>query len=1209
MIALAHNYEKAFGDSMLELDYLITGKAPKCLFMQVVKNDGDFSYTVNFDIAYSPNTSEKINTIMRMVQERYVKEDLIEELKPLFGPQISGLGNMSIETTCKIFGFADEKALVNFVTDSFANQCNNSLIGGIVFDDKFVNAPDDTQELAYKIRLSNTKRRFNAFGQGYQPWDTKLLFSNWPFSGPVDQGFAMGGTPGYWDEGFLTLQRAVDISAAYYLNGLNTTPALLDENYLQLARFPFPSFSTRIIEIGSLFLPTIFVFSLMTSVIYITRSIVMEKENRLKEYMRVMGLSQWIQWVAHFIINYAKILVVVVAATILMHFVSKQTDITITLVFLSLYAFNAVYFSFAISCFMQSGTVATLMAVVGWILLYFWSSFFLSIDLQKPYSFGVRILNCLNPNVALGLGLNMIAQYESQANGLHWNQVQYPSSPDEKITMVHILVMLLVDGFIFAFITFYVEAVNPTGEGSLPTAVVLRSGLLLRWLKGRVFVCFQPSYWCPGHAKRSHEEFDHPQTNGKIDLDAKRNTKIRIVGLTKRYGTGVLKQLIECNFSAKHKKLAVNNLSLDMEEGEITALLGHNGAGKSTTISMLTGVTSPTNGTAFIDGYDIRNSLSLIRKQLGYCPQYNILVNRLTVFEHLEFFCHLKERPWNPEEAMALLRRLQLEDKKDTYAGKPVGRTATEALVIVIVDEPTSGMDVNARHETWTLLQKEKTDRTILLTTHYMEEADLLGDKIVILAHGEKQCSGTSMELKKQYGSGYQLVVVYKQNDQERLEDVNRKTENLLKEHCSNVVCKSVVGTEAIFLLPEEERPKFSQLFTRLEAQQKQLGITSFGVSVTTMEEVFLRVNDAADEQLEGAEDKSSTSSSTNSESALLRLHQIQTSEANRNGNLFWPHFKAMFIKRILYYRRRWTQFIPQLIVPHPLHAAVPVKEISFHTTTRSCFGLLGVNGAGKTSTFKMLTGENPITSGDAFINGFSVKNDWRQFEKAVIPEVVDAIVETIDIRRHAQRQIKTYSGGNKRRLSLGMALVGMPPVLMLDEPTTGVDPKARRAIWDILAQLRSLGSAIVLTSHSMEECEALCTSLSIMSAGRFRCFGNPQHIKTKYGSGYTLLIKVRSEEDVERARAAILRKFPDSTVKEEHMLQINFELKRTKAQRWSTLFDNMELLCAENGIVDYSLSQTTLEQIFLQFSREVEMTHDLPRTGTFVEIDLNTRF
>ncbi|KAK6034387.1 hypothetical protein COOONC_28112 [Cooperia oncophora] len=159
----------------------------------------------------------------------------------------------------------------------------------------------------------------------------------------------------------------------------------------------------------------------------------------------------------------------------------------------------------------------------------------------------------------------------------------------------------------------------------------------------------------------------------------------------------------------------------------------------------------------------------------------------------------------------------------------------------------------------------------------------------------------------------------------------------------------------------------------------------------------------------------------------------------------------------------------------------------------------------------------------------------------------------------------KLSSGGNKRRLSLGIALIGLPPVLLLDEPTTGVDPKARRIIWNIFTKVQSLGTALVLTSHSMDECEALCTELAIMVYGRFKCYGSCQHIKSRYGAGFTLLVRMRRCEDAER---------------EHHLLQLNYELQKRAGMTWSLLFNKIEELSQKFDFEDYSLSQTTLEQV-----------------------------
>ncbi|RCN32501.1 hypothetical protein ANCCAN_21691 [Ancylostoma caninum] len=207
------------------------------------------------------------------------------------------------------------------------------------------------------------------------------------------------------------------------------------------------------------------------------------------------------------------------------------------------------------------------------------------------------------------------------------------------------------------------------------------------------------------------------------------------------------------------------------------------------------------------------------------------------------------------------------------------------------------------------------------------------------------------------------------------------------------------------------------------------------------------------------------------------------------------------------------------------------------------------------------------------------------------------------------------FSGGNKRRLSLGIALIGLPPVLLLDEPTTGVDPKARRIIWNIFARIQALGTSLVLTSHSMDECEALCTELAIMVYGRFKCYGSCQHIKSRYGAGFTLLIRLHRIEDADTAKSEIARAFPGAVLKasgahllpvmqfagvhllhfqEHHLLQLNYELPKRDGITWSMLFDKVESLSKKFEFEDYSLSQTTLEQVFLEFSRDAAMSEEM---------------
>uniref|UniRef100_A0A8C9VRZ7 ABC transporter domain-containing protein n=1 Tax=Scleropages formosus TaxID=113540 RepID=A0A8C9VRZ7_SCLFO len=219
------------------------------------------------------------------------------------------------------------------------------------------------------------------------------------------------------------------------------------------------------------------------------------------------------------------------------------------------------------------------------------------------------------------------------------------------------------------------------------------------------------------------------------------------------------------------KKVAVDGLSVDFYQDQITSFLGHNGAGKTTTMSILTGLFPPTSGTAFINGKDIRSDMDAIRKQLGMCPQHNVLYNDLTVEEHIYFYARLKGRGSGDVKAEMeqMIKDVGLPHKRKDLAKNLSGgmqRKLSVAIAfvggsnIIILDEPTAGVDPYARRGIWELLLKYKQGRTIILSTHHMDEADILGDRIAIISHGKLCCCGSSLFLKKCFGSGYYLTLV-----------------------------------------------------------------------------------------------------------------------------------------------------------------------------------------------------------------------------------------------------------------------------------------------------------------------------------------------------------------------------------------------------------------------------------------------------------------
>ncbi|CAO2583058.1 Phospholipid-transporting ATPase ABCA3, partial [Lemmus lemmus] len=172
-------------------------------------------------------------------------------------------------------------------------------------------------------------------------------------------------------------------------------------------------------------------------------------------------------------------------------------------------------------------------------------------------------------------------------------------------------------------------------------------------------------------------------------------------------------------------------------------------------------------------------------------------------------------------------------------------------------------------------------------------------------------------------------------------------------------------------------------------------------------------------------------------------------------------------------------------------------------------------------------------------------------------------------LQPQAEKFIYTLSGGNKRRLSTAIAIMGKSSVVFLDEPSTGMDPLARRSLWNTVIKTRESGKVIIITSHSMEECEALCTRLAIMVRGKFVCLGSPQHLKNKFGNVYIMNVKFKTGtgdsviKDFERFIAEV---FPGSKLKQENQGILNYYIP-SKDNSWGKVTPkNMHLYALTIG-------------------------------------------
>jgi ABC-2 type transport system ATP-binding protein len=213
------------------------------------------------------------------------------------------------------------------------------------------------------------------------------------------------------------------------------------------------------------------------------------------------------------------------------------------------------------------------------------------------------------------------------------------------------------------------------------------------------------------------------------------------------------------NLTKQYKdKLAVNNLNLEIKKGELFSLLGVNGAGKTTTIKMLSGLILPTKGEITINGMNMKDNSFKIKEILNVSPQETAVAPNLTVKENLEFMAGVYQIKDKDNKINELIKMFNLEEYINKRCKKLSGGTMRKVSIaislindpeILFLDEPTLGLDVISRKELWKLISGLKGDKTIILTTHYMEEAESLSDRIGIMANGNLVDVGTSKELMK----------------------------------------------------------------------------------------------------------------------------------------------------------------------------------------------------------------------------------------------------------------------------------------------------------------------------------------------------------------------------------------------------------------------------------------------------------------------------
>lgn len=541
---------------------------------------------------------------------------------------------------------------------------------------------------------------------------------------------------------------------------------------------------------------------------------------------------------------------------------------------------------------------------------------------------------------------------------------------------------------------------------------------------------------------------------------------------------------------------AVDCLDIRAARGKMTALIGPDGAGKTTFLRMVCGLMFPTEGILSVLGIPVADKPADVQRRLGYMPQKFGLYEDLTCMENMNLYADLhgistEERK---ERFEKLFHMTGLAPFAQRLAGKLSGGmkqklglacTLVRTPELLVLDEPTVGVDPLSRRELWEILKELVAEEqiSVLVSTAYMEEAELCNE-VYILNKGKLLDRGTPEELRKKTeglcytakipeGISPRILQAALLDDRESVDDA----------------------------VPEKGNVRF--ILKKNEPLEK-IKAFSYYPDLET-ESVPPRLEDSFMLALREAEEK---------ENSLAGF------EVDYKKHVLISEDVDIKVKNLV---RRFGDF-------------VAVDNTSFQVHKGEIFGLLGPNGAGKSTTFKMLCGLLPASSGELSVAGvnlrtaraaaranvgyvaqkfslygmLTVRENLEFFGGAYgltrsrIKKRMEAVLSQFDLRGVENTIAGDLPGGYKQRLSMAAALLHEPKILFLDEPTSGIDPPARRIFWRQITALAAQGTTVIITTHFMDEAE-YCDRIMIQDQGKMLILGTPEEVRNRGGKNLTM--------------------------------------------------------------------------------------------------------
>ncbi|CAD7698561.1 unnamed protein product [Ostreobium quekettii] len=634
--------------------------------------------------------------------------------------------------------------------------------------------------------------------------------------------------------------------------------AALDGSYssqlLALVEFPLQETKLRL-DLASFLSVLLFTWVIQLFLPLMLVQLVYEKANRLRIIMKMHGLGDAAYWIVNYAyylllyIVYIGIFVAVGSAVDLAIF--RLNDYGVQLLFYFLFGNVQIAFSFLLSSFFQT----TLTAMVFSFLWVFGTGLLgnvLLVRLIERDVFYVKLIQLI-PAFGAYRGWYELGQHSFRAAFRNSDGLSWSSFTDDNNDMDFVMILFVAEWPLFMIAAWYIEQIYSTGTGVHRHPLYFLDRLRKQKSKG-----FKNKHDDPrglelqetaliSDAKPTVVEMGVDEEEEDVAAERRRVESIPFVGDDEN--AIIIRGLRKVFPSAEGNppKVAVKDLYMAVRRGEVVGLLGPNGAGKTTAINMLVGFMEPTSGSALIDGLDITESMDLIYDRMGVCPQHNLLWDTLTGAEHLLFYGRLKglSGPALKKAVANALNSVHLfsgdgDRLVQTYSGGMKRRLSVAISLIgdpkvVYLDEPSTGLDPASRRNLWDAVKQAKKNKAIILTTHSMQEAGVLCDRLGIFVNGSLMVIGKPQQLTSRYGD-YLIFTIT------TVPDDNEAMKGLVFQHlAANAQLTYEVGGTLIYEVPTAST-KPSDVFTFVENAKSQIKVLDWAVTNATLEEVFMKV-------------------------------------------------------------------------------------------------------------------------------------------------------------------------------------------------------------------------------------------------------------------------------------------------------------------------------------------------------------------------------